>query len=68
MKCPLFVIARLINKEVALDDMECLKGECAGWDSSDECCCVVDIASSLSMIMFFLREISENGIPNRGGK
>jgi len=68
MKCPLtYVISagKIDPKTPVMED--CLKEECAWWDDSDGCCCIVDIASSLSMIVSFLKDITENGIPKRGG-
>lgn len=68
MKCPLFMLIAHRNSEyVKTGGADCLKEECAGWDDSNSCCCIVDIASSLSMVMYFLKDIAENGIPRRGG-
>jgi len=68
MKCPLTtVISTVARSPEAKDWGDCIKEECAWWDDSDEHCCIVDIASSLSMVMSFLKDITEDGIPRRGG-
>lgn len=68
MRCPILEIGWMQTKVGAKgQSSDCLKEECAWWDDSDEYCYFVDIASSLSMIMSFLKDITENGIPRRGG-
>jgi len=68
MKCPLSAkIDYMEDRKLHTNYQGCLKEECAWWDDSDEYCCIVDIASSLSMIVSFLKDITENGIPKRGG-
>lgn len=68
MKCPLLAIGYLACGDKKTNKKcECLKEGCAWWDDSDEHCCIADIASSLSIVMSFLKDITENGIPRRGG-
>lgn len=64
MKCPLLTIALgpLAAKE-AVEMGDCIKEECAWWDSDVEQCCIETIALSLSGILGYLSEI-ENKIPH----
>lgn len=67
MFCPVLWVAKPEVDIGLSSEQDCLKEKCAWWDDSDEHCCIVDIASSLSMIGSFLKDITENGIPRRGG-
>jgi len=65
MKCPLFTI---MDKRTQLgeesDYCECLKGECAWWDSGDECCMIFEVGAklcSIAMGVALILEVLEKG-------
>lgn len=60
MKCPLFVMAGLINyKRVTQGDMDCIQGECAWWDEEFNHCALRTLARQVTFIDDRLNSISQ---------
>jgi len=57
MKCPLRIIAIPSSEARGFKDVyDCLKEECAWWDSENECCSICHITSIAIVLKYLLRD------------
>ncbi|MBA7683676.1 hypothetical protein ES703_92056 [subsurface metagenome] len=52
MKCPLFFAAAMLKPDVYSEDaLECIKEDCAGWDSVGQTCVAISIYQELRLLV-----------------